>query len=128
MSTVLIVEDEKPLRDVYSIVLEKAGYDVLSATNGREGLEQAEKNCPDFVLLDIFMPVLDGVGFMRTLNKQKCPDMKVVVFSNNSDSGIRDEVCRLGAKEVVLKSDLSPNGLVDLVKAQLAEPSESPRS
>lgn len=121
MSTVLVVEDEKPLRDVYSIVLKKAGYTVESATNGREGIDKVEASEPDFVLLDIFMPVMDGVEFMRSVDLSRHPNMKVVVFSNNSDSGVRDEVCRLGARDVVLKSELSPVGLIDLVRAQLTD-------
>lgn len=125
--SVLIVEDEKPLRDVYSIILSKAGYDVHTAANGREGVDQVESLNPDFVLLDIFMPVMNGIDFMKTVDLEKHPDMRVVVFSNNSDSGVKEEVCALGARDVILKSEMSPNGLVDLVHGQLGDhPKNSP--
>lgn len=118
--TVLVVEDEKPLRDVYSIILKKAGFTVMSASNGREGVEQVESHEPDFVLLDIFMPIMNGIEFLKTIDLKKRPSMKVVVFSNNSDSGVKDEACRLGARDVILKSDISPKSLVALIRTQLA--------
>lgn len=126
LPTVLVVEDEKPLRDVYSIILERAGYRVVQAANGREGVERVEADNPGFVLLDIMMPVMNGIDFMKAVDLSRHPDMKVVVFSNNSDSGVKEEICRLGARDVVLKSALSPNGLVDLVGTTLASDTTSP--
>jgi CheY-like chemotaxis protein len=118
-SSVLVVEDEKPLRDIYSMILSTAGYDVYTASNGREGIEQVKTHDPDFVLLDIIMPVMNGIDFMKNVNLQEHPKMRVVVFSNNSDTGVKDEVQALGARDVVLKSEMSPSGLVALVSGQL---------
>lgn len=112
---VLIVEDEKPLRDVYDIILKNAGYEVATATHGREALDAVIKRAPDFILLDIFMPVMGGVEFLRALQQRDRDEIAIVVFSNNSDSGVRDEVLSLGARDVILKADVSPSGLVELV-------------
>lgn len=112
---VLIIEDEKPLREVYEIILSNAGYAVETAVNGQEGLEALAHNEPDFVLLDVFMPVMNGVEFMRALAPEKRASIAIVVFSNNSDTGVRDDMINLGAKKVILKADLTPDGLVQMV-------------
>lgn len=117
---ILIVEDEKSLRDVYTIILERAGYDVCTAANGLEGLDKVATCNPDFVLLDIFMPVMGGIEFMKQVNLHAHPDMRVVVFSNNSDSSVKDEVFELGAHAAVVKSEMAPNNLIELVREQLA--------
>lgn len=57
---VLVVEDENPLREAIKIKLTSAGYTVLEAANGQEGLELTQKNHPDIILLDILMPQMNG--------------------------------------------------------------------
>jgi CheY-like chemotaxis protein len=69
MSKVLIVEDEAVLQEVYALVLSSNGFDVSVADNGLDGLNSVKKNVPDVVLLDIFMPVMDGKDFLKNLDK-----------------------------------------------------------
>jgi OmpR family response regulator RpaB len=108
MSTgrVLIVEDEKDLRDIYAIILERAGYD--------------ESCNPDLILLDIFMPILDGKGFLQKLDVKKHPKMKIVVCSNTSDSKLMDDMIKLGADKFVTKSSMAPSDLTTLVEPYLS--------
>jgi CheY-like chemotaxis protein len=116
---ILIVEDEKDLRDVYEVILRHAGYEICTSANGKEGLEEV-KNCqPDLVLLDIFMPVMDGRGFMESIDLKEYPHMNVVVFSNTSDDGLIGDMLKLGAEKVVTKADLSPTDLTVLVEPYL---------
>lgn len=113
---VLIVEDEKVLQDVYKLVLSSKGFDVHTADNGFDGLQKLKVVNPDLVLLDIFMPIMDGKEFMRNIDIANYPDTKIVVFSNLSDVETQKEMLDLGAKKFVLKSTMAPQDLVTLVQ------------
>ncbi|HET9098622.1 MAG TPA: response regulator [Candidatus Saccharimonadales bacterium] len=112
---VLVVEDETDLRNVYSIILEHAGYEVFLARNGQEGLKELKKANPQLVLLDIFMPVMDGKDFLEKLKTSKTDLPKIIVCSNTSDQKILKSMIELGADKVVTKSSLSPSDLTKLV-------------
>lgn len=113
---VLVVEDEVVLQDVYKLILEAGGYKVYTANNGEEGLHQIKAVRPNIVLLDIFMPKMDGKELLRNIDLTEYPDMSVIVYSNLSDKATEAEVASLGAHDFVLKSSLTPNDLLDLVK------------
>lgn len=113
---VLIVEDEKVLQDVYKLVLETNGYEVHTADNGIEALKQLKAQQPDVMLLDVFMPVMDGREVLRNFDRKDYPNMKVIVCSNSSDSNIIEEMCRNGADEYVLKANMTPPDMLKLVK------------
>jgi CheY-like chemotaxis protein len=68
--TILVVEDNKILRDSLSDLLELEGYQVISANNGRRALEVMELTTPDLVLSDIAMPEMDGITFFHTVRTQ----------------------------------------------------------
>lgn len=114
-TSVLIVEDEKVLRDVFELILTANGCTVYTAQNGVEGLEQLKKHKPNIVLLDIFMPVMDGREVLQNLNKNDYPDIKIVVCSNLSDNKVIQEVLHNGADKFVLKSSLGPEELNSLI-------------
>jgi two-component system chemotaxis response regulator CheY len=115
--TILVVEDEHMLQEAYRHVLTFKGYTVHTASNGVEGLEQLRKVKPDIVLLDVLMPQLDGIGFLRQAEvKKNFPKTRVVACSNLSDAETREQMLSLGAERQVLKSDLSPAQLVELVE------------
>lgn len=114
---ILIVEDEPMLQEAYKHVLTFKGYTVFTADNGEEGLEQLERYRPDVVLLDVLMPRLDGIGFLRQADMPKnYPDVVVVACSNLSDQVTADKLTKYGAHKQVLKSDLSPSQLIELVE------------
>ena len=74
MKTILIVEDNEDNRLIYSQYLAHAGYRVLEATNGAEGVEVTRRDRPDIVLMDISMPVMDGLTATRHLKAD--PELK----------------------------------------------------
>lgn len=118
--TILVIEDEPMLQDAYKHVLQFKGYNVKVASNGLEGLEQLRKTKPDVILLDVLMPQLDGIGFLKKANiKQTHPKTKVVACTNLSDPDTRQQMLGLGADRQVLKSDLSPTQLIDLINELL---------
>ncbi len=117
MSTlsILIVEDEIILQDVYKFVLSTKGYAVHAADNGLEGLQQLKDKKPDVVLLDIFMPIMDGKEFLRNTDTNDYPNTTFIVYSNLSDDTIVREMISLGADKVVLKASLAPKDLISLI-------------
>ncbi len=124
MAKVLIVDDNAALREVYATLLSKEGYEVDVATQGQEALDKAEKNPPDLILLDILMPTLDGVAFLKAFDlKNRHPGVKVVVFSNSEEQGKMQEAAALGAVRYVTKYNITPKAMVQLVKDVLAEKS-----
>ncbi len=112
--SILIVEDEKTLQEIYKIILASKGYEVHTADNGLEGLQQVKALRPDMVLLDIFMPVMDGKEFMRNIDMNNYPETKIVVYSNLSDSKTEKELLALGAHKFVLKYSMTPSDLLTL--------------
>lgn len=117
---VLIIEDEPMLRDAYRHVLRFKGYKVAVAADGEEGLQLLDRHKPDIVLLDVLMPKLDGIDFLRQAGiKERYPKTKVLACTNLSDHKTREQMAEAGADKQVLKSDLSPTELVQLIE-QLA--------
>jgi CheY-like chemotaxis protein len=119
---ILIVEDEPTLASAYRTLLEGAGYQVESAYNGQDALEKSEDFEPDLILLDLRMPVMDGVGFLTEYNlPEKHPNVKVIVFSNYDMQKEIDEAYRLGADRYVLKAWASPREILQLVENTLTQ-------
>ncbi|HEY1126148.1 MAG TPA: response regulator [Actinomycetota bacterium] len=82
MKTILIVDDEFGIVDILSEVFEDEGYRVVTAANGKQGLEQIAEVRPDLVILDVMMPVLDGLEVLRRLRSDAASrDLEVIVMS-----------------------------------------------
>ena len=71
MKTILLIEDNKDVRENTSEILELANYKVIQAENGKQGVEEAQHHKPDLIICDIMMPVLDGYGVIHLLNKNQ---------------------------------------------------------
>lgn len=125
---ILVVEDEISLSDAYHMLLKQAKYDVKVAHDGKEALDLAESHQPDLILLDLRMPVLDGVGFLKQYDIiHKHPDVKVIVFSNYDMQDEIDEAYRLGAERYILKAWASPREILNLVRDVLSQKNKGSR-
>jgi CheY-like chemotaxis protein len=119
--TILIVEDEQSLNEAYQMILRQTGYTVHVAFNGQEALEVAAMEEPDLILLDLRMPHMDGIEFLRHYNlRQDHPKVKVIVFSNYDMQKEIDEAYRLGADRYFMKALASPKELLQVVENTLA--------
>jgi two-component system, response regulator, stage 0 sporulation protein F len=98
---ILIAEDEDSLRLFYEEELKAEGYEVLTARNGREAIQQLEETRPDLILLDIVMPVMDG---MEALGRILRKDRKIPVILNTSYSAYREDFMSWAADAYVTKS------------------------
>jgi len=98
---ILVVEDEEGLRLLYKEELEAEGYEVLSAQNGREAIQKLEEEDPDLIILDIVMPVMDG---MEALGRIVGKERKIPIILNTSYPGYRRDFMSWAADAYVTKS------------------------
>jgi CheY-like chemotaxis protein len=117
MSKILIVEDDKFLQDLYFHTFSLSGYDVLVAKDGLEGLEKVSEFKPELILLDMMMPKMNGLDFLRNIKKnEEIKNIPVVVLSNYSNEPQQNEALVLGALTFVIKSEYDPSQVVQLAK------------
>ena len=82
MARILVVDDERDIRNLLKQVLEHTGYEVETATNGREALEMVDRSLPDLMLLDIMMPEIDGWEVCRQVkSKQKSRGVPIILLT-----------------------------------------------
>ncbi|MFA6215941.1 MAG: response regulator [Patescibacteria group bacterium] len=117
---ILIVEDEEALLDLYAIKLEQSGYDVIKAGNGEAGKSLAALELPNLILLDILMPKVDGYEMLKELKSNpKTKKIPVIIFSNLSQKDEVEKGLRLGAKDYIIKTSITPTELITKVKEYL---------
>jgi len=101
---ILIVEDEKNIRENIHEILEIKGFEVFEAKDGMEGVEAFMTERPDFVLCDIMMPRLDGYGFLATIKQlPKTEQVPVVFLSAKAEKDEYDKAIRFGASDFLTK-------------------------
>jgi len=111
---VLIVEDDTTLLDVLKYNLQKEGYSVISAMDGAEALDKARSNNPDLILLDIMLPVLDGLEVCRILRKELT--VPIIMLTAKADEIDRVVGLEIGADDYITKP-FSIRELIARVKA-----------
>lgn len=115
MANVLVIEDNKTLNQAYKLILQREGHDVRVAYNGKEGLELIKLVDPELILLDMLMPVMNGVQFLEKYKPANHPKTQIIILSNlNEDSEVQ-QALQLGAQKYVLKASTSPQDLVSQV-------------
>ena len=120
MAKVLIIEDDPRLEMTYDTIFQRNGHEVLRAHDGEAGLRMAETENPDIILLDMLMPKMHGVEFLKQYDiKNKHPGVKVIVFSNMESEDLVKQALDLGATRYEVKSRFSPNELAHLVNETL---------
>lgn len=126
--TVLVVEDETDVVDLLRYNLNKAGFTVLIANDGLQGLEQARKNRPDIVVLDLMLPGMDGLAVCKALKKDpETESIPIVMLTAKSEPAERVNGLELGADDYVTKP-FSPRELVLRVQALLRRLQASSRA
>lgn len=120
---ILIVEDEKPIAEAIAEYLTDAGYEVRSAYNGNEALKLIAVAKPDLILLDIVLPELNGVTFLKTIQKEGSPfkNTPVIVFSNLVGEKAWIEQMGLHIVDYLVKANSSLADVAAEVKRILAE-------
>lgn len=123
MKKILIVEDEKVFLKLLSAQLSKRGYRVFEADNGQKGLEEAKRENPDLILLDVRMPVMDGMTMLEQLRQVEVgKKMKVIILTNyEPDDRIVGQVMDDKPTYFFIKSNIELSFLFEKIAELLAE-------
>ncbi len=117
--TVLSVDDERDVTDLVHFHLKRAGFNVLTAANGRQALSLIESRRPDLVLLDLMLPDIDGFGVCEILRRQpETATVPIIIVTAWSTSDARHLGLELGALDYLTKP-FSPKELVERVQRTL---------
>src|SRR5437879_1305149 len=117
--TVLLIDDDEDCRIIYSAALEQAGFRVLLADNGADGVQTAKTESPDVVLLDVTMPIMDGRTAVRALKADPATrDLPVVAITAAASLHNSGDLAEAGFDAVLLKP-VSPQIVVAAVRQSL---------
>ena len=100
--TILIIEDEEDILALLSGLLESEDYRIITACNGREGVEKFHDYNPDLIITDVRMPIMDGIEVLREV-KTKESDTEVIILTGHSDEATAIDCLRLGAYDYFRK-------------------------
>ena len=118
---ILVVEDEKFLRELYFDILSGEGFAVDQASDGEEGYNKMHEGGYDVVLLDVMMPKMDGLAVLEklSLNAPTKPNGAIVILSNLEQDAAIAKGVTLGARGYMIKSDHTPDQVIAKVKSYL---------
>ncbi len=126
MKTVLLIEDDSSIAQLYEIVFAKKNYTVELAFDGEEGLIKAKELKPDIILLDVMLPKLTGLQVIKVLKED--PDLqKIPVFAvtNLADPKVEESMRQAGAIEYLIKSQYFPDQIVEFVDTYFSAHTEA---
>lgn len=119
MQTILVVDDEQDLLDLIEYNLKKEGFNVLKAENGKEGITMAREHRPNLILLDIMMPVMDGMETVKVIrNDKKLQHTPVIFLTARGDEKTEVEGLDKGGDDYITKP-ISTTKLISRIKAVL---------
>jgi DNA-binding response OmpR family regulator len=114
---VLVVDDEPMVREVVAAYLDRDGFVVDEAADGRRALELVDRNTPDLVVLDVMLPEIDGFSLLSEI-RRRAGEVPVIMLTARSDEADRVSGLELGADDYVVKP-FSPRELVARVRSVL---------
>ena len=117
MAQILIVDDSKFARTQTRIQLEQLGHDVLESEDGAKGIEIADREAPDLVVLDLLMPNMQGIAVLEELRQRDEP-LPVIVMTADPQRQTREQCTSLGAAAVINKYQ-DPDALADAINQVL---------
>lgn len=119
MRKILIVEDEEILRESYQFILSTEAYVVEAASDGKKALELCQKMEFDLILLDLMMPVMNGIEFLEAYEPSEHPRTKIVIISNLSGGDMLAKALQLGAHKNIVKASITPRQLLSTVRYEV---------
>lgn len=122
MTKIMLVEDDKSLREIYGVRLLAEGYEIISAGDGEEALAMAVKEKPDLILSDVMMPKISGFDMLDILRSTpETKDVKVIMMTALSSEDQRTRGETLGANRYLVKSQVGIEDVVRTVHDVLAD-------
>ncbi len=118
--TILIIEDQDGFRRIYSDVLSKEGYDVLTAEDGEKGWKLSKEKKPHLILLDLGLPKIDGFEVLRRLRADnETKPIPVIIFSVMGEQKDIKRALEMGANDYTVKGFYTPRQILSKIKEQL---------
>lgn len=118
MSKILIIDDDQTIVSIWSMALKSENFEVITASSGKDGLEKAKNNKPDFILLDQIMPDIKGNDALRTLKQDpETQNIPVAIASNYSENQMMQDAINQGAVDYIMKYQIEPSDLIVKIKS-----------
>ncbi|MBU3955372.1 response regulator [bacterium] len=119
---ILVVDDEEPIVDLIKVTLNASGYDVITASNGKEGLEKAVEELPDLIILDVRMPVMDGFTACKNIRANPVTANIPIVFLTASTQKASFEKAHTSGCDYFRTKPFDPVELSEFVNSILRKP------
>ena len=117
---ILIIEDDIAIQKMYTVKFQKEGFLVLGAKTGSEALNLLKENSPTIILLDIMLPDMSGLEVLESIKQSSThKDIPVIVLTVLPEVIALKKALKLGAAGYLVKSELTPNAVLDHVKMEL---------
>ncbi len=114
---ILIVEDDKFVRELIFQKLTEEKFDVAAAKDGEEGVEKVKSIKPDLILLDLILPGIDGFEVISKVRENKeTGSIPIIILSNLGEKGDVDRGIKLGANDYMIKAHFTPKEIVEKVR------------
>ena len=118
--TILVIEDDKFLRELITRKLLNEAYEVSEAVDGEEGIKKIKEEKPDLVLLDLILPGIDGFEVLSRMREEpNLSSIPVIILSNLGRKEDVEKGLKLGAVDYLIKAHFTPGEIIDKIKAVL---------
>jgi len=115
--TILVVEDDKFLRELISHKLLKEGFDIIEAFDGEDGIKKIKEQKPDLILLDLILPGIDGFEVLSKMKSdQELVPIPVIILSNLGQKDDVEKGLKLGAVDYLIKAHFTPGEIVEKIR------------
>jgi len=120
LSKILIIEDDQFIRRICKNGLERSGFDVVTATEGEEGIEKAREQSPDLILSDLIMPHKNGFEMLEQIKKdEQLKDIPIIILSNLGQESDIQKIKKMGVVDYLIKSDFKIKEVVERINYHL---------
>jgi len=118
--TILIIEDDKFLRELIVRKLTEEGFGVSEAVDGEEGIKKIKEEKPDLVLLDLILPGIDGFEVLSQMRKESAlSSIPVIILSNLGQKDDVEKGLKMGAVDYLIKAHFTPGEIIEKIKVVL---------
>ena len=118
--TILIIEDDKFLRELVIQKLIKEGYETSEAVDGEEGIKKIKEEKPDLILLDLILPGIDGFEVLSKMREDpSLAQIPVIILSNLGQKDDVEKGLKMGAVDYLIKAHFTPGEIIEKIKVVL---------
>lgn len=114
---ILIIEDDKFLRELVTRKLSGEGFDIVEAVDGEDGMRKIKEKKPDLVLLDLILPGIDGFEFLSKAKEDpSVSSIPIIILSNLGQREEVDKGLKMGAADYLIKAHFTPGEIIEKIK------------